>query len=237
MVMNLPSEVAQAYDRWHGQLGVDEDADAPWHQLVKRHLPPLEGCRVLENGCGRGGLARWLAEQHPALLVPADFSAVAVSKARDFSRDTASRFLVADITRLPHPDESFDIAISCETIEHVLDPSAAVRELARVLRPGGHLYLTTPNYLNLLGLYRMYCRLDGRRFREENQPVNNFTTLVRTFHWLRIAGLSPRLVDAAGHYVLLPGRPPIRLKRLERLSWLNWVARHPLIIASKSGAV
>jgi hypothetical protein len=50
MAMNLHSEVARAYDRWHGQLGVDEEADAPWHRLVKRHLPPLEGCRVLEIG-------------------------------------------------------------------------------------------------------------------------------------------------------------------------------------------
>ena len=233
--MILPSEVSRAYDHWHDQLGVDEEADAPWHRLVKRHLPPLDGCRVLENGCGRGGLAHWLAQQQPALLVPADFSAVAVRKARDFSRTSTARFLVADIMRLPHPTESFDLAISCETIEHVLDPAAAVRELARVLRPGGCLYLTTPNYLNLLGLYRMYMRLGGRKFREENQPINNFTTLIRTFWWLRTSGLSPRLVDAAGQYILIPTRDPVNLKSLERLTWLQWLALHPLIIASKPG--
>lgn len=234
--MTRPSEASWAYDRWHGQLGVDEEGDGPWHRLVKRHLPPLTSYRVLENGCGRGGLAHWLAGQHPALLVPADFSPVAVAKARELSRESAARFLVADITKLPHPDRSFDIAISCETIEHVLDPALAVQELSRVLRPGGLLYLTTPNYLNMLGLYRVYCRLRGRRFREEGQPINNFTTLVRTFHWLRAAGLSPRLVDAAGHYAVLPRRSPIEIARLDRLSWLHWAARHPLIVASKAAS-
>ena len=41
----------------------------------------------------------------------------------------------------------------------------AVKELMRVLRPGGRLFLTTPNYLSMIGLYRAYCRVRGKRSR------------------------------------------------------------------------
>jgi ubiquinone/menaquinone biosynthesis C-methylase UbiE len=48
--------------------------------------------------------------------------------------------------------------VSCETIEHVPDVGSAVREMHRVTRPGGKLFLTTPNYANLTGLYDLYSR-------------------------------------------------------------------------------
>jgi SAM-dependent methyltransferase len=149
-------------------------------------------------------------------------------------RTTLSSYAVADVQHLPHPDEAFDVVVSCETIEHVLTPREAVRELARVLRPGGQLLLTTPNYLSTMGLYRAYRRLVSRPFTEEGQPLNNLTLLPRTLQWLRVAGFRPRVVDAAGHCLPFPGRPPIALPRLDGpIPVLKWLARHPLIVATK----
>src|SRR5262249_27760351 len=82
-----------------------------------------------------------------------------------------------------------DTVISCETIEHVPDPSRAVAELAQVLKPGGRLFLTTPNYFGPFGLYRAYLRLRRRRFTEVGQPINQLTLLPRTLRWIRRAGL------------------------------------------------
>jgi 2-polyprenyl-3-methyl-5-hydroxy-6-metoxy-1,4-benzoquinol methylase len=47
---------------------------------------------------------------------------------------------------LPYPDEHFDLVVSMDVIEHVLEPVAWTREVLRVLKPGGLCFLTTPNY-------------------------------------------------------------------------------------------
>jgi 2-polyprenyl-6-hydroxyphenyl methylase/3-demethylubiquinone-9 3-methyltransferase len=226
-----------AYDAWHAQLGVDSAADAPWHRLARSHLPPLARKRVLEIGCGRGGFSAWLATQGPALVVGGDFSAAAVEKARAHARTLALenlKFEVADIQRLTHPDGSFDVVVSCETVEHVPDPRLAVRELARVLAPGGTLVLTTPNYLGLMGLYRVYRRLTLRPYTELGQPINHVVLLPRTIRWVRSAGLRVVEVDGIGHYLPIPGRPPSRLEALDRpRALMKWLALHTIVVATK----
>jgi 2-polyprenyl-3-methyl-5-hydroxy-6-metoxy-1,4-benzoquinol methylase len=141
---------------------------------------------------------------------------------------------VGDIQAIAQDPESFDTVISCETIEHVPEPRQAICELARVLKPGGRLFLTTPNYLGTLGLYRLYLRLTGRRFTEEGQPINNFTLLPMTRAWVAGAGLRVRSLDAVGHYLPFPRRPPIELPILNNPRILmRWFGLHSLIVAEK----
>jgi 2-polyprenyl-3-methyl-5-hydroxy-6-metoxy-1,4-benzoquinol methylase len=129
----------------------------------------------------------------------------------------------------------FDTVFSCETIEHVPDPKRAVHELARVLRPGGRLFLTTPNYVNLMGVYRGYLRLVGRRFQEAGQPINQLTLFPRTLAWVRSAGLKVVATDGIVHLVPFPGRIPIRLRKLDETlrPALRWVALHSMVVATK----
>lgn len=58
--------------------------------------------------------------------------------------DTARIDIVSDITGIPQPDASFDVVLCTEVLEHVPDPVAALRELSRLVRPGGRIILTTP---------------------------------------------------------------------------------------------
>lgn len=242
MVPEPGSGLRQAYDEWHGRLEVDAESDTPWHRLVKQHLDAqrdLDGKLVLEIGSGRGGLAHWLAthETRPSLIVAADFAATAVRVGRDFvarTRGNQTAWAVSDIQWLPHAEGTFDTVVSCETIEHVADPRRALGELRRVLKPGGRLFLTTPNYLGPIGLYRIYLRATGRRYTEEGQPLNHPLLLPRTVGWVRRAGLRVERIDAVGHYLPIPGRPPVEHPRFnEPRRLMRWFGLHSLVVAVK----
>jgi 2-polyprenyl-3-methyl-5-hydroxy-6-metoxy-1,4-benzoquinol methylase len=213
--------------------------DTPWHRLLFAHLDAgrdVTGRRVLEIACGRGGLACRLAAHQPAQLIAADFSITALEKGRECADSLGLgriRWSVSDLHAVPMQDATVDTVISCESIEHLERPRTACGEFARILRPGGRLYLTTPNYLGLLGLYRGYARLTGRPFTEEGQPINRFMLLPLTCVWIRRSGLRILAVDAVGHYLPWPGGPPRSYARFESVRPLRWFAHHSLIVAEK----
>lgn len=236
------SEAARlAYDEWHGLHDIDRDVDTPWHRLLFAYLDPardLANRRVLEIACGRGGLACRLAQgvHRPAHLLAADFSATAVAKGRSHARAAGLdrvQWSVNDLHACGIRSGAFDTVISCESIEHLERPDVACKELARILKPGGRLYLTTPNYLGLLGVYRGYARLKGTPYTEGGQPINRFMLLPRTCAWIRRAGLRIRTVDAVGHYLPWPGRPLQSIPWLDSCRPLRWFALHSLVVAEK----
>jgi SAM-dependent methyltransferase len=226
-------DLRNAYDVWHCEVGEPAERRAPWHDLVLAHLGGLvEGADLLEIGCGDGSFAVELASRGAKSVVAADFSPVAVELAGRVAKQSgeAIETRVADVQDLSDFRGRFDIVVSCETIEHVPNPSVAVEQLANALKPGGRLFLTTPNYAGLLGIHRAYRRARGKPTDECGQPWNNVTLLPRTAVWVRRAGLAIDAVDGCGHYVPLPGRQG----GPKRLSLPGWVARPARFIAAHS---
>jgi len=231
-------QARDAYNQWHGELGVDAEADTPWHRMLKPALlrEDLAGKEVLEIGCGRGDFSCWLARNTQARLTAADFSHTAIAKGRDYGSSLGLniRWQVTDIQSIAHPKAAFDFVISSETIEHVPDPARAVSELSRILKPGGKLFLTTPNYLNLIGLYRGYMRIKGTPFTETGQPINKFVMLPRTRAWVQRAGLRILHSESRGIYLPLPGRPWTESPVLDHPRFFTrWLGLHSLVIAQK----
>ena len=101
------------------------------------------GDEVLECACGTGAISAAIAPAC-ARLVATDYSDGMLAQAR---KKLAKRSNVtveqADITALPYADDSFDVAVAGNVIHLLPDPEQALRELARVVRPGGTIILPT----------------------------------------------------------------------------------------------
>ena len=113
------------------------------------------GGRVLDAGCGGGGMPLSLAEEADAVvgIDPAErFQDAGVRLARERGI-TNLRFALADGMYLPFGDATFDLVLSHAVIEHVADAPLYLRECARVLAPGGRMYLSTSPYLSFAGAH------------------------------------------------------------------------------------
>jgi SAM-dependent methyltransferase len=105
----------------------------------------VAGKSVLDIACGTGFGTDMLARMGATHVTGCDAFPSAVLEARREFRSKEIRFVAADGTRLPFANASFDAVVSFETLEHIAQGEDFVRELRRVLRPGGTLLLSTPN--------------------------------------------------------------------------------------------
>lgn len=125
-----------------------------------------EAAVVLDAGCGTGGLIRRLSGLHPAWRwTGVDLSPAACRFARERVGPT-TEIKEASVTELPFPDASFDAVVSADVLYHVADDAAALREFARVLRPGGVVIINVPAYRWLWSYHDEAvhsCRRYGRR--------------------------------------------------------------------------
>lgn len=113
----------------------------------------LAGSDVVELGCGGGRMALAL-QGLGARVVGVDLSAgsLAAARAEGERRGAEASFLRADLTATPLAGGAFDFALLCDVLEHLEAPVAALREAARLLRPGGRLFLCTFDRSALSGL-------------------------------------------------------------------------------------
>ena len=153
---------------------------------VERWLDEPQGGsrRILDVGCGPGTNLALLRNFGSVDGVDTDPAAVAFCKRRG---EQAVR--LAEGTRLPFPDESFDLLTMLDVLEHIEDENAALKEAARVLAPGGSLLVTVPAYMWMWGVQddiahhrRRYTARRLRRAlrRSGLQPVHSsyFNTLL-----------------------------------------------------------
>lgn len=149
-------------------------------------LIPLAGQDIVELGCGDARLARALLDRHPDSRV----TGLEVDE-RQHAKNLASpqpglRFVAAGAQAVPFPDAGFDLALMLKSLHHV--PLAlmaqALREVARVLRPGGHLYVSEPVYG---GAFNDVIRLfnDERVVRAAAQAA--LDEAVRSGTWAQVA--------------------------------------------------
>jgi ubiquinone/menaquinone biosynthesis C-methylase UbiE len=145
----------EEYARAHPQLG--EGEVTPLLEAAIRLLTD-SGARILDLGCGEGGTLKAVLRRHSAIsIIGLDLS---VLRAR-IAASTGAPTLVGDTNQLPFPKGSVSLVILRHVIEHVQNDAMTLREIRRVLRPNGLLYLETP--LRLKGAWYIYKNQSGSR--------------------------------------------------------------------------
>ncbi len=164
-VERMFDHIAPAYDRLNHlmSLGIDRR----WRRRALRWLQPFRPQEVMDVATGTGDFALLACRMlQPRALTGIDISEgmmqVARQKAREAGLDGRIRFRREDCEALTFADASFDavtVAFGIRNFEHL---DLGLREMCRVLRPGGHLAileLSTPERFPMRQLYRLYSRL------------------------------------------------------------------------------
>jgi SAM-dependent methyltransferase len=181
-------------------------------EFVRRTAVSIpEGARVLDAGAGEARYRRFFAGRR--------YLAVDLAIG-DPEWDYGGLDVLADLTRLPFPDASFDHVLTTQTLEHLAEPAAFLAEAARVLRPGGRIHLTAPQCQKLHQAPHDYYRYTEFGLR----------------HLLSNAGFVVESVTAQGGYLafLADAIRPLHRKLFGRERSLAWrILAAPVIPVSK----
>lgn len=137
----MPPNLKESYnDYWNGRE--DAGPGPGENEIFETVLSVIKpGGALLDAGCGRGAFIK-LAAPLFSRLCGTDLAAPAAEAVRALGFEAVE----ADVSGpLPLAADSFDACTCLDVIEHVIDPLAALKELHRVIKPGGQLVLSTPN--------------------------------------------------------------------------------------------
>jgi ubiquinone/menaquinone biosynthesis C-methylase UbiE len=163
--------------------------------------------RLLDVGCGDGGVARLLRERTAEVL------GVDVETSPEWAEEPGLRFRVADGEQLPFRDGSFDLVHSKDSLHHMDGPARALAEYRRVLKPGGCALIIEANRYNpslfvQMTLVRRHQHFSRQRFRE---------LVSGAFDEVRFGGFEAHFVPGANHLLDLQNRIEESLERLRLL--------------------
>jgi len=152
---------------------INEENRQDWLKKTLASLP--EGLRILDAGAGElrnrplcGHLA-YVSQDFGQYQGGGDGKGLQTGK-----WDTSRIDLVCDITAIPEQDDAFDAILCSEVLEHVPDPTRALDEFARLLKPGGKLVVTAP-FASLVHLAPYhYCSGFSRYWYEHHLPRRGF---------------------------------------------------------------
>ncbi|MFF5403432.1 class I SAM-dependent methyltransferase [Streptomyces misionensis] len=154
--------------------------DGPAYAAAVAELGLRAGDRVLDAGCGTGrALPPLRAAVGPTgVVLGADLTPAMLTEAARAGRDRAGLLLLADVTALPLRSRSLDAVFAAGLIAHLPRPEENLRELARVVRPGGALALFHP-----IGRAALAARQGRRLTRDDLRAETNLRPLLAGSGW------------------------------------------------------
>jgi ubiquinone/menaquinone biosynthesis C-methylase UbiE len=197
------SQIRKHYDGVAGALtavtGFLTGHEALAGKLIRPGAFDVRGCKyILDAGCGNGRYSRFLLRHADAdaVLTGFDLSRKMLERARSRLRSNRVMLAVADLTRLPYADGTFDAVVCGWVLEHLPDPTPGLRELARVMKPGGKLLLlcTEDTFTGAWCSRLWHCRTYNRKYLREKCAENGLRWerelwFSRFHRWLNLGGI------------------------------------------------
>ena len=131
---------ASAYD-----AGIEGKASRRFYNLLLREVALRPGAAVLDVGCGTGALLKLFSGVSEISGYGIDIAERMISEARE--KCPGMGFHIARCDNMPFADSTFDAVISCMAFHHYDNKIGFAKEAARVLKPGGVLYIADPRFL------------------------------------------------------------------------------------------
>jgi SAM-dependent methyltransferase len=144
-------DVSLTPEEWHTWFCIQAGWTRPTRTWLYQQVGMARSGLVLEVGCGTGVIVRELARLGTSLAVGLDLDLAALSFAREQGQESGEArgvvYVQGDACELPFPDSVFDVVVCHYLLLWLVDPAQGVREMARVIRPAGHvLACAEPDY-------------------------------------------------------------------------------------------
>jgi ubiquinone/menaquinone biosynthesis C-methylase UbiE len=218
----------EVYATWRGSsLGeITEDLE---QRLLLRLAGELHGRNVLDVGCGDGALTQAFVRGGAASVVGCDIDPRMISRAvsRATQEEQVVHYTVADTVDLPFADQSFDLVTVITVLAFVHDAEGAIREIARVLRPGGSLIIGDLAKWNSWAAWR---RMRGWLGGAKTWRAATFRTATQLRGLARSAQL--RVEHVSGAIFFPPWLPLARLLAPCDAALGEWTTQGPLSLRS-----
>lgn len=154
---NLQNDGVTTYAKWQYEKGADTIKfylDSP---LVNSPEEMFNGKTVLDIGCGACGKTMYYAKQGASHITGMDIVASYEKEACDLAKELGLSdiftFVLGDAAKTDFSDESFDVIIMNDAMEHVANPESVLNEAYRILKKGGRLYVNFPPYNHPFGAH------------------------------------------------------------------------------------
>ncbi len=200
------TEIVRGYDAIYAQTPLEHGIS--FYLEMFDHLEARPGQRFLDVACGSGRLVA-VAEGQGLLAVGLDISRTALGLGRGSLG--LKRLVLGAGEALPFKGESFDRIAVIGSLEHFWDPAVGVREVCRVLRPGGRAVILVPNTFSLTHV--LYVWRKGEVF-DDGQPLQRYATRKQ---WQRLIEAGGLIVHEVRRY---ERERPRRLR-----DWLGYLRR------------
>ena len=141
--------------------------------LIASRVGALRSAMLIDVGCGTGNLYSFVSD------LVAEYEGVDVVHYEGYPRNLSFHQLDLDSGKAKLPDGYADFVVAVETIEHLENPRAFIRELVRLCKPDGWVIVTTPNQLSVLSKLTLIVKNQFNAFTESSYPAH-ITALLET---------------------------------------------------------